>query len=84
LESDSNVTVDKSQHPKKQASQMTSTLDGIHIDDRDEQSSNNFCGKQLTLESGSNVTVDNLRHSKKQHDWRSSTLDGIQKDGNKE
>jgi hypothetical protein len=72
--------MDKRLHPKKQYSQMTSTLGEIQINDREEQFLKAYFFIRLNIELASNVTMDNLLHSEKQYSGMSSKKDGIRID----
>jgi hypothetical protein len=71
---------DKFSHLEKQDAYNTSTLDGIRIDNKDEQPLKAHISIRISLESDSNVTRDKLLQKKKQHSPITSTLDGIQID----
>jgi hypothetical protein len=80
-------------HPEKQFLPMISTLDGIQIDDKEEQALKALFSRLLSFEPVSNVTSRKLLHGgtsslnkghpEKQHSPMISTLDGIQIDDKK-
>jgi hypothetical protein len=63
LELDSNVIVEREQHPEKHHSPTLSTLEGMQIDESDEQPQNADSPMDESLELDSNVTVERDRHS---------------------
>jgi hypothetical protein len=62
LESDSNVTVERDLHPKKQFLARLSTDEGMQIDESDEQNQNADLSMNESLEPDSNVTVERDSH----------------------
>jgi hypothetical protein len=58
LEFDSNITVERFQHPRKQSSQRTSTQDGTWIDVSDAEPEKRSLVIRTTFESGANVTAE--------------------------
>jgi HPt (histidine-containing phosphotransfer) domain-containing protein len=62
LESDSNVTVERDLHSKKDHLPSVSTDEGMQIDESDEQRLNAYSSMDESLERDSNVTVERDLH----------------------
>lgn len=62
FEGDSNVTVASEPHRLKQDVPISTTEEGMHIDESDRQSTNAQASMHASLDPGSNVIVESAQH----------------------